>query len=424
MRGQGIGANEFCFSAVLHACKEVGDGWFGKQVHCLVLKHGLESDVFVGSALVDMYGECECMKSAEKAFDDMPDRNVVSWNSLIVGFLKNRLLDKAFEVFKAMVEDALVVPNQVSVSSVLSACANAGALDFGKLVHGFVLKLGLIVLPYVRNSLMDMYFKCFENTQERDVVTWNVMAMGWVQNKNYEEACNYFWTMRREGILPDEASLSTVLHASANLAALDQGALVHSQVIKLGFDGNICVSSSLITMYSKCGSLVAARNLFSRIKDPNVVCWTAIISAYQQHGFASQVINSFEEMLKEGIRPERITFVSVLSAYSHAGRIKEGFSYFGSMSNKHGMEPGHEHYACMVDLLGRAGRFNKCMRFIELMPIKPESSVWGALLGACRKHGNLKLGQEVAKRLFLVEPNNPGNYVILSNMYERIGKQM
>ncbi|KAL9676254.1 hypothetical protein QQ045_004467 [Rhodiola kirilowii] len=225
MRGQGIGANEFCFSAVLHACKEVGDGCFGRK--------------------------------------------------------QNGLLDKAVEVFKAIVEDALVVPNQVSV---LSACANAGALDFGKLVHGFVLKLGLIVLPYVRNSLMDMYFKCvafedavkmFENTQEIDVVTWNVMAMGCVQSKNYyEEACSYFWTMRREGILPDEASLSTVLHASANIAALNQGALVHSQLIKLGFEGNICVSSSLITMYSKCGSLVAARNLFSRIKGPNVVCWT------------------------------------------------------------------------------------------------------------------------------------------------------
>ncbi|XP_022899217.1 pentatricopeptide repeat-containing protein At2g22070-like [Olea europaea var. sylvestris] len=402
----------------------------GKQMHSLIRKHGFDSDVFVGSALVDMYAKCGEMIFAKILFDEMPERNLVSWNSMIVGFLQNKLYDETVEFFVHVVRDDLINPDQVSFSSVLSACANVRGVDMGRQVHGVVIKSGLEYLPYVKNSLMDMYSKCgvfddaenlFRTIEDRDVVTWNVMMMGCVQNNSFEEACNYFWMMRREGISPDEASFSTVLHAAASIAALDQGSLIHDQIIKTGFETNTCVSSSLVTMYAKCGSLIDGRRVFTESEDRNVVLWTATISACQQHGCADQVIELFEDMLREGIRPDYITFVSVLSACGHTGRVDEGFSYFNSMIQTHNITPGSEHYACMVDLLGRAGKLLEAKKFIETMPIEPDISVWGALLGACRKYGDLELGGEVAKRLFQIEPTNPGNYVLLGNMYARAG---
>ncbi|KAL3655273.1 hypothetical protein CASFOL_001059 [Castilleja foliolosa] len=428
MRGRNIYPNNFTFSAVLPAC---GDAVVGRQMHSLIYKHGFESDVFVGSALVDKYAKSGEMGCARKVFDEMPERNLVSWNSVIVGFLRNGCYGEAICFFTSLIAEDVIRPDQVSFSSVLSACANACNVIMGRQVHGVVVKHGMEWLAYVKNSLMDMYCKAgvfddaeklFKTTGNRDVVTWNVMVMGFVKNGNFEDACNYFWFMRREGILPDESSFSTVLNAAAGIAALDQGTLIHNQIIKTGFGGNTCVASSLITMYAKCGSLVDARRAFGETEAHNVISWTAMLSAFQQHGCANQVIELFDDMLRAGLEPDYITFVSVLSACGHTGQVDDGFSYFHLMSQKYNVNPGLEHYACMVDLLGRAGRLHDAKKFVENMPIKPDISVWGALLGACRKHGNLDMGKEVAERLFQIEPNNPGNYVLLYNMYALRGK--
>ncbi|GMG99814.1 hypothetical protein Nepgr_001654 [Nepenthes gracilis] len=431
MRSTGIYPNQFTFSAVLPACADTVNPFHGKQIHSLVNKQGFDSDVFVGSALVGMYAKCFDMVSAEVVFDEMPERNLVSWNSLIVGLLENRLFDRAVLNLKEVLKEPSVSPDEVTYSSVLSACANmVGGLEIGKQVHGVVVKHGLTTLAYVKNSLMDMYCKfgsfqgvdkLFRASIVRDVVTWNVMIMSYVQNENFEEACKCFMAIRNEGISPDEVSFSTVLHASSYLAALNQGALIHNEVIKTGFVTSTCVASALITMYAKCGSLTDALRVFEDIDGRNVVCWTAIIAAFQQHGCANKVIEYFESMLQEGISPDYITFVCVLSACGHTGQVREGFSYYNSMTTVHNMDPGPEHYACMVDLLGRSGRLEEAERFIELMPMKPDPSVWGALLGACRNHGNLKMGRKVAERLLEIEPSNPGNYVILANMYARSG---
>ncbi|KAM4107900.1 hypothetical protein ACB094_03G002400 [Castanea mollissima] len=430
MRCTGIYPNHFTFSAILPACAHTMIVTHGEQMHCLIWKHGFKTDVFVGTALVDMYAKCDDMSSAERVFDEMPERRLISWNSMIVGFLQNKFYDRAVGVFKELLRESSDSPDQVSCSSVLSACANMSGLEFGRQVHGVAAKHGLVTLAYVKNSLMDMYCKCglfsdavelFQTIGDSDVVTWNVMIVGCVCNDNFEEACNYFWVMRRKDISPDEASYSSVLHASASLAALDQGTLIHDQIIKTGFIKNACIASSLVTMYAKCGCLGDASRVFEEIEDRNVVCWTAMIAACQQHGCANQVIELFEEMLGEGVKPDYITFVSVLSACSYAGLVEDGFLYFDSMTKVHGMNPGPEHYACMADLLGRAGRLDEAKRFIESMPIKPDSSVWGAMLGACRNYGNVKMGREVAEILFELEPENPGNYVLLSNMYARNG---
>ncbi|KAF5739946.1 putative pentatricopeptide repeat-containing protein [Tripterygium wilfordii] len=431
MRTAGVYPNQVTFSAVLPACAKTKLLAHGQLMHCLIIKDGFQTDVFVASALLHMYAKCGNMGLATKLFDRMPHRNLVSWNSMIVGFLQNNLYDMAIKFFTEILRVDLISPDQVSFSSVLSACANAGQSVFGRQVHGVIVKRGLVIFAYVRNSLMDMYGKCgsfddaaslFYTPGDADVVAWNVMIMGCIQNDNFEKACTYFWSMRREGVSPDETSYSSALHASASLAALYQGTLIHDQIIKTGLTRNQCVASSLITMYAKCGSLGDACRIFEETENCNVVCWTAIIAACQLHGCANKVIDLFEEMVGEGIKPDYITFVCVISACSHSGRVKEGYNYFSSMTKVHGMNPAHEHYACMVDLLGRAGRLEEAKKFIEAMPIKPDASVLGALLGACTSHGNLELGIEVAEMLFELEPDNSGNYVLLCNMYSRHGK--
>ncbi|XAR49225.1 hypothetical protein NMG60_11032345 [Bertholletia excelsa] len=430
MRRVGVSPNHFTFSAVLPACAETMILFHGEQVHSLICKDGYEFNIFVASALVDMYAKCAIMTAAEKVFDRMPERNLVSWNSMIVGFLRNQMPDKTFGLLKETIRERLS-PDQVSFSSALSACAIMGIAHNGRQVHGAVIKHGLITFAYVKNSLIDMYCKCgaledavklFQTAGDRDAVTWNVMAMGFAQDGKFEEACNHFWIMRIEGVSPDEGSFSIAMHAAATLAALDQGTLIHGQIIKTGFEINTCVTNSLITMYAKCGSLFDACQVFDESEYRNVVSWTAMISACQQHGCAEREIELFDEMLEEGIKPNYITFVCVLSACGHTGRVEEGFAYFKSMTETYNMSPGYEHYACMVDLLGRAGRLHEAKKFVESMPFEPNASVWGALLGACRNHGDLEMGRQVADRLFEIEPYNPGNYVLLSNMYQRCGR--
>ncbi|KAI3445490.1 hypothetical protein Pfo_002155 [Paulownia fortunei] len=318
MRERNVSPNHSAFSAM----------------HSLICKHGFESDMFVSSALVG------------RVFDEMPERNLVSWNSAI-GFFANLI-----------VED-VIRPDQVSFSSVLSACANVAMERQG---HGIVVKHGLDYLAYVKNSLMDMYCKCgvcddakklFTTIEDRDV-----------------DGSNYFWVMRREGILFDEASFSTMLHAAA---------------------GDRCTGS---------GS-------FDEL-ELNVISRTAMISAFQQHGCANQ--------------SDYITYVYVLSACGHTGRVDDGFSYFHLLSQRYNMNPGLEHYACMVDLLGRAGLLHYAERLVETMPIEPDVFVWGALLGACTIYGHLDLGKEVAERLFQIEPDNAGNFMLLCNMYASRGR--
>ncbi|KAM7275700.1 hypothetical protein ACFE04_017566 [Oxalis oulophora] len=429
MRQLGTYPNQFTFSAIIPTCVIVQFGC--EMMQALIFKHGFHSDVYVGTALVDVYAKCGNVEAAVKVFDEMVERNIVTWNSMIVGFLHNKFYDSVVSFFRELVVDFR--PDQVSFSSVLSTCANMGGLEFGRGVHGMIVKYGLVNLTYVRNSLMDMYFKCrmfddaillFETVDgNNDVVSWNVMMMGCIYNERFEEVINNFRAMRRKSLSLDEVSYSTALNASACLAALNQGTLIHNQAIKTGFVENLCVASSLITMYAKSGSLDDTYQVFQETENNrNVVCWSAMIAACQQHGRVNQAIEFFEAMLRDGIKPDYITFVSVISACNHAGRVTEGYEYFNSMKNVHGINPGREHYACMVDLLGRAGRLGEATKFIESMPIKPDSSIWGSLLGACVNHGNLEMGIEISERLFELEPDNPGNYVLLSNLYSRYGK--
>jgi pentatricopeptide repeat protein len=403
-------------------------------VHACAVKFVPPADVFVDTGLIDMYAKVGDMAASRKVFDEMQSRGVESWNALVVGYARNGMFFDALSVFRELAARGAGVPlDQVSLSGVLSACTAAGAVDFGRQVHACAAKLGLdLSTPCVSNALLDMYTRCgssrealalFDAMDYRDVVTWNIVIRGCIHGNRFMEACMQFRSMVRNGVLPDDVSFSTALHASACVPAWALGVSIHASVVKTGFLNSRGLASSLITMYSKCGRWGDARRAFEVAEDHLcVLTWTAMITALQQHGQGVQAIDMFEAMLGKGVSPDHITFVSVLSSCSQSGLIEQGRKYLSLMTQVYKITPWSEHYACMVDMFGRAGLLSDAKQFIDKMHIKPDASVLGALLAGCVNCRDLDMGKEVAKKLFEIEPGNTGNYILLANIYTSHGR--
>jgi pentatricopeptide repeat protein len=240
----------------------------------------------------------------------------------------------------------------------------------------------------------------------RNVVAWNAMILGHVKCGQGQKALTLFQQMQQEGVQPDAATFVGALNACASVVALEEGQHVHKQIIENGFQSDISVSSSLIDMYAKCGSIEDAQNVFNGMATRNVVSWTAMLGCYAMHGHGKEALGHFEQMCQEEVEMDQVTFVALLSACSHAGLVDEGWHYFESMGLVHSISATVEHYACMVDLLGRAGHLQEAEDFINTMSFKPSASVWRALLCACRNHGNMEMGESIAKKLLTLDPGN------------------
>lgn len=267
----------------------------------------------------------------------------------------------------------------------------------------------------------NLHANFFDKIPEKNVVPWNTMISGYIQYGFAEEGLRLFSQMQQGGMKQDSYTYSSVLSACANLAALGYGKHIHSHIIKNGFESHMSVNNALVTMYSKCGTIDNAYQIFNKMADRNKITFNAMIIGYAQHGCGKEVLQLLEQMLEAGINPDHITFIGVLSACSHAGLVDEGFLYFDAMSQYHGITPTMDHYACMIDLLGRAGQFNKAEDFMNCMPFEPDAKVWGALLGACSMHGNIALGKRAAEYLIQFEPQNDATYILLSNIYASAG---
>eukprot|EP01018_Ginkgo_biloba_P018482 Gb_07217 [translate_table: standard] len=416
--------------SVLQACAHLGALEQGKWVHDYITRNGFESNIFVGTALIDMYAKCGSIEIACQLFDAMSKRDIISWNAMIDGYAQNGRVNEALTLFHQM-QLANLKPNIVTAVNVLQACTHLGALGQGKLIHGYVIKNGFELDAFVENSLIGMYaksgnvedaWKLFDKTCKRDVVSWNAMIAGYAQTGHANEALRLFHQMQLADVTSDSATLVSVLQACAHLAYLLQGKWIHGYIIRHGFEMDVSVGNSLVSMYAKCGSIDIARRLFDNMPQRNAVSWNAIIAGYGMHGHGEEALALFSQMQQKGMEPDCITFVCVLSACSHAGFLDEGWQYFDSMIQDYCITPRMEHYACMVDLLGRAGHLNVAQDFIKKMPFEPDASVLGALLGACRIHSNIELGEQVAERLFVLEPENAGFYVLLSNIYASAGR--
>eukprot|EP00257_Ricinus_communis_P016379 XP_015574542.1 pentatricopeptide repeat-containing protein At2g33760 [Ricinus communis] len=325
-----------------------------------------------------------------------------------------------------------ISPSAYTFTSIVKSCADLSSLKLGKVVHGHVLVNGFGLDVYVQAALVACYAKSgdlgnarkvFDKMRERSVVSWNSIISGYEQNGFGREAIRLFKKMREEGFEPDSATFVIVLSACAQLGALSMGCWVHKYTIGHGLDLNVVLGTSLINMYTRCGTVTKAREVFDSMKEKNVVTWTAMISGYGTNGHGRQAVQLFDEMKRRGPCPNSVTFVAVLSACAHAGLVKEGWQVFVSMREEYHLKPGVEHHVCFVDMLGRAGLLDEAYKFInEELPKEPAAAIWTAMLGACKMHKNFDLGIQVAEHLLAIEPENPGHYVMLSNIYALAGR--
>ncbi|XP_042493903.1 pentatricopeptide repeat-containing protein At5g40410, mitochondrial [Macadamia integrifolia] len=400
-------------------------------IHSWKIKSGNYGDLgFFGDRLVVAYAKFGRLDYALNLFEEIPHKDLVSWNSMISVFSQRGSLRDNLDILRRMRSEAGLVPNVVTLISVLPACAAAQALDAGEFIHGYAVKLGFWSETKVVNSLINMYGKCgsvhaacrlFQAMPSKTLVSWNTMVMIHAQNGFVEGAIDLFNSMRRASIKPDRVTVVALLQSCADLAAERTAKAIHGCIMTSGFNSDVAITTALIIAYAKSGKLDVSHDVFHELKTPDMIAWTAMLAGYATHGHGKEAITIFNLMIKEGLKPDHVTFTHVLSACSHSGLVSEGKKYFEAMSNVYGVEPRVDHYSCMVDLLGRSGLLEEACELIQSMPINPNAAVWGALLGACRIHNNIELGKEVAERLFEIDPLDPRNYIILSNMYSAAG---
>ncbi|KAK9154496.1 hypothetical protein Sjap_001976 [Stephania japonica] len=448
--------NKITFIYAFKACGRVPNIVHGRRIHGHCLKHGFSSYLFVGNGLIRMYGACGDLGLARKVFDELPERDLVSWNSLICGYSQQGVFGEVLGLFRAMRAER-VRADAVTMVKVLLACGHLGDQGFADSSVEYIEGNNVEVDVYLGNTLIDFYGrrcrvelarKVFDQMPERNVVSWNAMVMvyakvgdlllarkvfdeipvrdviswttminGYCQGKRFLDALMLFREMMVAKVRPDEITIASVLSACAHVGQLDIGKAVHNYIASHNISFDIYVSNSLIDMYCKCGNIEKAMEVFRDMKEKDSVSWTAIIVGLAVNGLANDALEHFSQMLKAGVRASDVTFIGVLLACSHAGMVDQGLEHFRRMTVVHKIEPMMKHYGCVVDLLSRSGHLNRAYEFIEKMPVAPDPVLWRILLSACKLHENVILAEVALKKLLQLDPNNSGNYVLLSNAY-------
>ncbi|XP_057458405.1 pentatricopeptide repeat-containing protein At5g04780, mitochondrial-like [Lotus japonicus] len=425
MKSSGACPNVFTISSALKACAAVGFKDLGRQLHSCLIKIDTDSDFFVAVGLIDMYSKCEMLSDARRVYELMPKKDIIAWNALISGYSQCGDDLEAVSLFSEM-HNENVDFNQTTLSTVLKSVASLQAIKLCKQIHTLSIKSGIYSDFYVINSLLDTYGKCshideaskiFEERTWEDLVAYTSMITAYSQYGDGEEALKLYLQMQGADIKSDPFVCSSLLNACANLSAYEQGKQLHVHAIKFGFMSDTFASNSLVNMYAKCGSIEDADRAFSEIPKRGIVSWSAMIGGLAQHGHGKEALQLFNQMLKDGVTPNHITLVSVLCACNHAGLVNEGKHYFETMEETFGIKPTQEHYACMIDLLGRSGKLNEAVKLVDSMPFEADGSVWGALLGAARLHKNIELGEKAAEKLLVLEPDKSGTHILLANIY-------
>ncbi|KAK4281653.1 hypothetical protein QN277_013118 [Acacia crassicarpa] len=431
MRNVGEALTQFAFSSILRACVSLESIELGTQMHSLAMKCGFSNELFVGSNLADMYSKCGIMHDAFKVFNEMPCKDQVLWTSLIDGYVKNGDCGEALIAYKKMISNDILIDQHV-LCSALSACSSLKSSDLGKSLHSTIVKLGFELDTVLVNTLIDMYSKSqdmesaskiFQSDSHcRNIVSYTALIDGYVEMGQIENALSTFVDLRRQGIEPNEFTFSSLVKACAHQAALEHGIQLHGQVVKSNFDRDPYVASTLIDMYGKCGLFDHSSQVFAEIENPNNIAWNSLLGAFAQHGLGRNAIETFQQMIDRGIKPNAITFVSLLIGCSHTGMVEEGLNFFHSMDKIYGVMPREEHYSCVIDLLGRAGRLKEAEDFINNMPFEPNAFGWCSFLGACKIHGDKERGKIAAEKLMTLEPENSGTHVLLSTIYAKEGQ--
>lgn len=359
MKRSRVVPDQIILATVLSTCGHTQHLRCGKTIHAYILVSGICSDSRLSSALINMYATCVDMEMAEKLYNEMQRKDSVSSTAMVCGYAKNGKIEVARSIFNGM--------------------------------------------------------------PEKDVVSWSAMISVYAENNQPSEALNLFKDMQEYGVSPDEITLLSVISACANIGSLDKARWIHSFVRNHGFCKILPICNALIDMFSKCGSLALALNIFNAMPRKNVITWTSMIAAFAMHGDGRSALNLFGKMKSDGIEPNGVTFLGLLYACCHAGLVDEGRSMFECMVREYRIEPKHEHYGCMVNLMGKAKLLQEAVDLIEAMHLRPNVAVWGSLLSACLMHGDLELGAFAAKKILELDPNHNGAYVLLSKIHAKSG---
>ncbi|GMP74207.1 hypothetical protein CsSME_00031686 [Camellia sinensis var. sinensis] len=383
--------DNYTFTFVVKACASLRGLEEGKQVHCHLIKVGIGSDVFVTNTLIHMYANCGYFKIARGLLDRMPERDVISWNAILSAYVEMGLVDLARGLFDEMLER-----NVESWNFMISGYVSVGSVQEARSV--------------------------FDEMPMKNVVSWNAMITGYAHANCFGDVLTLFEKMQNANIKPDNFTLVNVLSACGRVGALSQGKWVHAYVDKNEIDVDGFLATALVDMYSKCGCIEKALEVFHNTSRKDISTWNSIIAGLSIHGIGEHALQIFSEMLVDGFEPNEVTFVSVLSACSRAGLLKEGRKMFDLMVSVHGIQPTIEHYGCMVDLLGRFGLLKEAEELMRTMPIKEAPVVWETLLGACRNHGNVEMAERIARKLLELDPQDSSAYVQLSNVHASMGR--
>ncbi|CAK9857567.1 unnamed protein product [Sphagnum jensenii] len=470
MEEQGIPVVHSTYAKLLRRCSEMRDLVEGKQVYSHMVQRGLQPNIFIGNVLLDMFvNSSASVEDAREVFDNkLVEKDVVSWSTMITGYAKHGHGKEAFELFCCMLQQGLdsdvrvgtaligmyaqsgrsqeafeafchiqeqgMKPDKITHISMLKACSSPIALQLGKQIHASLSKSGFGSDVRLENALIGMYVKCgtlecgrevhahiVNSGHKWDVCVGTALISMYAKCGASEDAFKVYRELQQEGVGLNRVTYICILKACANLTALAEGRQLNLNIIEAGLGADIWIQNALIDMYAKCGSLVDARKVFDTMAQRDVVSWTVMIDALSQHGCGEEALELFGQMKEEGVQPDAITFIGVLSACSHAGLVNEGLGYFSSMFQDHGIMPTSTHYGCMVDLLGRAGRLREAEECIKKMPNEANPSIWAALLGACRVYCNVKLAESAAIHWLKLEPKNAAVYVLLSHVYAAAG---
>ncbi|XP_061357232.1 pentatricopeptide repeat-containing protein At2g35030, mitochondrial [Gastrolobium bilobum] len=384
-----------------------------------------DRNVVSWNTIITALAQCGRMEEAQWLFNQMQERDVVSWTTMVAGLSKNGRIDDARALF-----DRMPVRNVVSWNAMITGYAQNRRLDealelFERMPERDMPSWNTMITGFIQNGDLNRAERLFDGMPEKNVITWTAMMTGYVQHGLSEEALKIFNKMLyNDGLKPNTGTFVTVLGACSDLAGLTEGQQIHQLISKTVFQDSPYVVSALINMYSKCGELHVARKMFDDgiLSQRDLISWNGMIAAYAHHGFGKEAINLFKEMQELGFQANDVTYVGLLTACSHAGLVEEGLKFFDELLKNRSIQVREDHYACLIDLCGRAGRLKEAFNIIGGLGEEASLSVWGALLAGCNVHGDADIGKLVAKKILKIEPENAGTYLLLSNMYASVGK--
>lgn len=433
MRSEGgLVPDEFTLPCAINACGDLKVTDEIDKIHGLAFKVGISGDVFVSSAMVNFYVKFGSVKVAEKLFDEMPERDVVLWNSMANGFAQVGKFEDSLRFYNRM-ESEGILPDSYTVTGIISVSTATGDMVTGRRIHELVKKFGYDSDVSVCNSLIDMYGKfgeveeavaIFETMPKKDLYSWNSTISMYQREGDHDSTMKLFDEMQKTNCPPDIVTICTILPVCTQLSALMRGRELHGYIIRreLNNEPYPFVENVLMDMYAKSGSLHNARSVFDTMQTQDTASWNILIGGYSCHGKVTEALEIFSTMCSMGIHPNDVTFVAVLSACSHTGLVDRGRRILDHMETDYNVTPTLEHYSCVVDMLGRAGRLSEAHSLLTNMPVESNPVVWRSYIAACQVHGDTHLAVEAANRLLEIEPEYGGSYVMLSNLYGSAGR--